>query len=87
MSVGVVAVPYRHSSATHLILYRVFWRDGNITVQSYSVLSYFLTAAGQTPPELDRFSFDTRGENLFGWVHSENSVKITCFLSYFFEWF
>ena len=49
MLVGVVAVPYGHSSATHLILYRVFWRGGNITVQSYSVLSYFLTAAGQTP--------------------------------------
>ena len=61
MPISVVAVSYGHFLATHLILYRVSWRGGNISVQSYSVLNYFPTAAEQNPNVISFFFSHERG--------------------------
>ena len=61
MPIGVVAVSYGHFLATHLILYRVSWRGGNISVQSYSVLNDFPMAAEQNPNVISFFFSHERG--------------------------
>ena len=64
MPIGVVAVPYGHFSAAHLILYRVSSRGGNISVQSYSVLNYFPTVAEQNPNVISFFFSHERRERV-----------------------